>query len=249
MKRIKLFRGDAIILCFVCIILGPMNGQVTRLPEQVSLNAPNAWMNEPTDLSVPDQTLTSIRFERDQVWDAAIGASLPLTQYNASGYAISEGSFLGKQPEILEFPNRAVLIGKFKSHRSVLTASRRAVYTEVAISVRHVFEDATGGATAGAQITLIFPGGTVKAAGETISYMTQPRHYFLQPGKTYVLILEYHKKGNFYGFGKDWDLSNGIVMPDSDIDRKRQIEGSSTLVGMKEQDLIRSLSERFAKSH
>ncbi len=48
----------------------------------------------------------------------------------------------------------------------------------MAVQVSRVFEDVSGHAIQGAEITIILTGGSVKTpTGEVISYLTQPRPF------------------------------------------------------------------------
>jgi hypothetical protein len=188
----------------------------------------------------------SVRSIRDEYFDRIIGHREVLTPENASRHFIGEGSFLGEQPEILEFPNRAVLIGTFSSYKSVLSASGRAIYTEAAIRVLEKFEDVSGASQPGVDITIALAGGTVSGSeAGTISYLTQPRSFFVQPGKTYLFVLGYHAVGDFYMVGKDWDLSDGTARANSSLDLRRQGAGTSILIGLTRAQLVQSLNKRF----
>ena len=204
-------------------------------------------MTIPTDATLPDLAPSAIRYDRDRVWDTAIGADSTLTAETAAGHSISDGSYLGEPPEIPDIPNRAVLIGTFTGWKSVLTASWRAIYTEVTIQVSHVFEDVQGRATAASSITIIFAGGTVKTAdGQTISFMTNARSQVIEPKKTYLLVLEHRTAGDFYILGTDFELSDGIVRADNSRDRIRYEQGRSSLVGLTVDELVRLLDEKFS---
>jgi hypothetical protein len=204
-------------------------------------------MQVPSDASLPDLVLPSSRFQRDQFWDELIGDNAPLRPESAKGGGISEGLYLKEPPEILEIPHRAVVAGVFTEWRSVLTTSGRAVYTEVTVHVSHVFED-SGHAMPDSDITITVPGGTVKTlSGQLISYLTEPRSFFIQPKHTYLFVLSYHTDGDFYAFGKDFDISDGVVRADSSWDRRREEQGRSSLVGQTTEEMIRSLSARFSK--
>ncbi len=136
---------------------------------------------------------------------------------------------LAKYPKIANVPDRSVVFGTFRSFRSVLTVSGRAVYTEATIEIESTFEDASGLARPEGKITVIFPGGTVETrAGEIISYLTQPRRYFIGPGSTYLFVLGYYPEGHFYGLANDWDLSEGKVRVNSGQDQMRAQRGLST---------------------
>lgn len=209
---------------------------------------PNSWMQIPSEASLPDVVLPSSRYQRDEFWDGLIGDNAPLSPESAKGAGISEGLYVKEPQEIPEIPHRVVLAGVFTGWRSVLTASGRAIYTEVTVHVSHVFED-TGHAMPDGDITITVPGGTVKTlGGQLISYLTQPRSFFMQPKHTYLLVLSYHTDGDFYAFGKDFDISDGVVRADSAWDRRREEQGRSSLVGETTEEMIRSLGATFSKA-
>jgi hypothetical protein len=89
-------------------------------------------------------------------------------------------------------------------------------------------------------------GGTVGTGQGVISYMTQPRRYFLQPARTYLLTLQYHSDGDWYSESNSWDLSSGIVRPNSLLEVEREREGKSSIANLTEEQLIRSLTERLS---
>jgi len=234
----------------IALILGSLieSLSVGQVKAPVAQPAPNAWMKTPTKRSDPDSVAPPVRLLRDEYFDSInIGNREALTPENAGQHVISEGSFIGVQPEILEFPDRAVLIGTFTSFKSVLNASGRVIYTEAVVRVAETFEDVSGNTNRGADITIALPGGTVTTPdGNTISYLTQPRSFFMQPGKTYLFVLKFHAAGDFYMLGKDWDLSDGLVRANSGLDLKRQREGTSSLIGLTRAQLVQSLNKRFS---
>ena len=183
-------------------------GQIAR-PAPKSVKPANEWMKIPTDLSVRDLVPRSMRYARDEFFDAAAISREPLTAESAQSIHASSGIAIKGQPEIEETPDRAVVIGAFVAARSVLTGSGRAIYTEMTFRLSDVFEDVSGHAAPSSDITIIVPGGTVKTTdGRVISYLTQPLKYFLQPEKTYLLVLQYQRGGDFYTRSGTWDLSD-----------------------------------------
>jgi hypothetical protein len=208
-------------------------------------------MKEATDVSSADDVPASVRKLRDDYMDQSmIGNREPLTFANVGNSGFSEGSTYGEQPEFPILPARAVLIGRFESFRSVLNASRRVIYTEVHVKPSHIFEDVGGGARANADITILLAGGTVHDSnGDVLSYLTQPRHYSIAPGKTYLLVLDYQPVGDFYRFGKDWDLSDGTARADNAVEVRRLGNGNSTIVGLSAKDLVGALDKRFSVIH
>ena len=74
--------------------------------------AANAWMKEPTEVTAPDPVPPAVRKAREDYIDTSqIASREPLTRFNVGNSGISEGSYLGPQPEIPNLPKRAVLIG------------------------------------------------------------------------------------------------------------------------------------------
>ena len=203
----------------------------------------NEWMTVPVPwLPANDPTPAATRQQRDQYFDALIGLPSPLTPVTAKGTGFSDGAYLGRQPEIPDIPNRTIVVATFSAYRSVLSKSGRAVYTEVQFSTTNVFQDASVNLHAGDSLDLVIPGGTVQIqTGAVLSFLTQPRQYSVQPGKTYLLIISFHSNGGFYMLGKSWDLSTGTVQPN--FVAGTQI--SSTLLGLTVQQLVAKLNTEF----
>lgn len=206
--------------------------------------AANEWMRAPTAESSPDDVLGPIRAARNAFFDRGIGAASPLTPNSASALHLSEGSHYQitsePPPEIPVVSNRAIITGTFISHRSVLTASRRAIYTEVKILVGQVFETSKQ-VSHGSTITIALPGGSIKTAKGILSYLTDPKEYFIQPGKRYLFVLSYHPRGVFYSSVRTWSISGGTVRPNSRAEQARANAGESHLVGIAEGNLVPAL--------
>ena len=243
MSRLAIF---PVILVFA--VLGSAQTR-ERAPQVPPVKAANAWMKTPTDLSTPDDVPFYLRRIRDEYWDGQLGAFGVLTPKTVVHSSWGDS---GPSPEIPDVgPTAAVLIGTFSRYRSVLTASGRAIYTEVTFKVDHVFKDAIRGhAAEGAEITVIVRGGTVLTkGGDVISYLTDPNEYFMQPGRTYLMLGEhYHADGEFYesGGAPRWDLSDGFVRANFSEERAKAMGRESTLVGLTRQELIRSLEKRYS---
>jgi hypothetical protein len=151
-------------------------------------------------------------------------------------------------PEIRDIPSRAILIATFTAHESRLTASGVGVYTEITFHVSEVFEDVSGHSEPGSDITVLVPGGSVKtASGQVISFRTQARPYFVEPGKTYLLVMQYRPEGDYYVEATTWDLSDGVVRANEAIEVRRQQKGGATLIGLTRDQLTRLLRARFAR--
>jgi hypothetical protein len=198
--------------------------------------AANLWMTYPVPWSPASDTLPMpVRQQRDQYFDGLIGLPASITPENMRSTGFGEGVSLSTL-EIPNVPNRSIVIGTFASYHPVLSRSGRSIYTEVVLSLSHVFED-SGGNLPGSAIVLILPGGTVSTPAAELSFLTQPRQYFIKPGSTYLLVMSFHRDGTFYMLAKDWDLTSGIVQRNSPAPKT----APSTLVGLTTQQLITRL--------
>jgi hypothetical protein len=189
-----------------------------------------------------DPVPSSVRQQRDQYFDELIGLPSALTPANVKSTGFSLGVPLPNQTEIPVLPDRAVVIASFSSYQPVLSRSGRSIYTEVTFSVSNSFQDPAGGIKTGSTIVLILPGGTVRTeAGLVLSFLTQPRRYFVAPGRIYLLALSFHSVGNFYSLGKNWDLTTGVVQQNFGASK----QAPSTLVGLTVPQLITTLNAQF----
>ena len=150
------------------------------------------------------------------------------------------GSGVMRGPEVQAVPDRAVLTGKFTEHHSVLSASEYSLYSEVTIHVDQVFDDRTGRGTLapGQDITILFDGGTViLPGGRVLSHHTEPVDFCLEPEHKYLLVLSYQREGDFYILESDWDITDGIVRPNTYRTQSLAKRGLSLLNGLKAEEL------------
>lgn len=207
------------------VLLGATNVYAQTNLAKTPYPAANEWMTAPVLwLPANDPVPAAVRAERNQYFDAHIGFREPLTPATVTGAVLSDGAYLGKQPEIPNLPNRTVVIGTFTASQPVLSNSGRSIYTEAQFLVTNVFQDAAGN---------LNPGGTLE----------KPRRYSLQPQKTYLLVLSFHASGAFYTEGKSWDLSGGTVQANFD----KGIQASSQLLGLTIQQAINQLNVQFGQ--
>jgi hypothetical protein len=241
--------GIVLTILFMAIALSidsvPLSAQDRPVPPAWMLNAPNSWMKVPIPWSPrTDQVSLPLRHERDRYFDGLIGLGFPLTPTNAGRLHLSEGSTLGVQPEIPVLRNREIVIGTFTTYRPVLTSSGKSIYTEAEFQLANVFEDATRHMNAGAELTIVLPGGTVRTdEGSILSFLIDPKQYFIQLGRTYLLILDYHSLGDFFILGKMWDVSDGTARPAFVVtsETRPEVNGLST------NQLIDFLNAKFKK--
>ena len=218
-------------------------------PSSAARKAANEWMKVPMDPAGPDNVDPYIRHLRDEFWDDLVGnfgVLTPDTEAHVGGPDYGPGA--GGDPEVPHFrgDREAALIGTFVRYRTALTASGKAIYTDVTLSVEHIFQDAVQGHAAySREITIGVPGGTVRTAGGVISFLTDPQPYFMQPRGTYVLYLHYTPDGDFYTGIPAWDLSDGTAKAVGPAERSRVAKGESTLVGLSKDELTRNLDGQF----
>lgn len=163
---------------------------------------------------------------------------MPLTDPHAEPLVHGIGSGI-PETEIPPAKDRVVLTGTFTTHRSVLSASEFSLYSEVTVHVDQVFEDqGASSAGPGGDVTIMLSGGTVTlASGRSLSYDTEPAQFCLQPDHKYLLVLSYHREGDFFLDRDDWDISDGTVRPNTGAGEYRAKHGLSSLNGLTVQQL------------
>lgn len=245
MKRLGLFitAGLAGLFAFVLLTSAQTTSQDARKL------AADAWMLTPTPyLDWNKDISSSLRAERDRFWDKASMSPVPLTQADSSRVVGGSIDLTADPFEIAHGPNRAVLTATFTGHRSVLSASEYSLYSEVTMHVDKVFEDRTGSGhpIADHVITLVLYGGTVVLRNGQILSVDNPEanpEFFIQPGHRYLLVLEYHSEGDFYGYGDSWDMTNGKLRANSPRSLYFAQEGHSSLNGIDAQQLGPALAK------
>jgi len=236
MKELRVLAIAAMTL--VCALATAASSQTA--PDNKPKPACNAWMLTPTPyLEWNKDIAPSIRAERDKFADeGAAGQQLPLTAPHPDALGPGHGGGISKT-EIPPALNRVVLTGTFTTHRGVLSASEFSLYTEVTVRVDEVFEDrGASSAVHGGDITIMLRGGTVVlATGRVLTFNTQPIGFCLQPDHRYLLVLSYHREGDFFIVRDDWNISDGIVRPNTDTGEFRARHGLSSLNGLAVQQL------------
>jgi hypothetical protein len=230
MKRLRIIRITLLIYASSVMGLAARQSKTTT-PQNEPATVANAWMMVPTQSMARLAGITeSLRADRDRFWDSSmIAAQVPLTKA-VVGAALSEGDG-DSGPEIPKISDRAILTATFVKYRSILTASERAVYTEVTFQVSDVYQVlGVGHIIPGSDVTVALPGGTViSSSGQLVSFLTQPRELFLQPGRKYLLVLSYRSVGDFYTVARHWDISDGVVRPNTSMEQMRAKNGRSSL--------------------
>ena len=210
--------------------------------------APNAWMSTATPyLEWKKDISPALRSQRDAFWDGISPREWPITA-KKEAVGSSEGDWFddGKEPEIPDAPNRAILTATFTAHCSVLSASEKSIYSEITMRVEQVFEDKTGSGQLAPHkdITLMLDGGTVTLkSGASLSDHVQPTEFGIQPERSYLLVLEYHADGDWYELNEDWDITDGVVKANTGRGKYLAKHGRSRLDGIAVTDLGPVLSK------
>lgn len=89
----------------------------------------------------------------------------------------------------------------------------------------------------------------MQTSNGTISYLIDPEQFFIQPQKRYLLVLSYHQDGDFYTLAQSWELSNGVVKPNSKLEQNRAAKGKASLAGVPEGQLAASLQTLLMPSY
>ncbi|MDQ2711113.1 MAG: hypothetical protein M3Y24_02570 [Acidobacteriota bacterium] len=182
-----------------------------------------------------DNVSPVFRYDRDNFFDQSLGNPQPLTPETAGHSHVSEGAVYGAPPELPPLSAEDVLImGRFETYHSVLSASHRSIYTEVRISVQKVIGQGAGQhISSRTDLVIAIPGGTVQLSdGRIISYLTDDRQYSIQPDHTYFLLLGHQNLGDFYVLEKSWDVTGGVGKPNTPFEVERANKGQSRLTGL-----------------
>ena len=73
--------------------------------------------------------------------------------------------------------------------------------------------------------------------------LADPKEYFIASYKKYLFILSYRARGDFDTIAETWDLSTGVVKPNSGAEEEKVKAGRSSIVGLTEDKLIPTLQE------
>ena len=130
------------------------------------------WANGAAAQATPTAFAASKEDQRTNSW---IASRTPLVPNPSGGYGFSTSDYgPGPYPEIPKVANRAILLGTFLSARSVLSQSKRCVYTDFLFRVERAFESPDLRIGPNSDVTISIPGGAVETPdGETISHFIE----------------------------------------------------------------------------
>jgi hypothetical protein len=219
--------------------------------ERAFQTAANKWMKIPTDLDKQIDTVSAQdRQARDAYWDAIIGASAPLSDPTAKPKFQPIANPDPAAPELGDLGDGTMAIGKFEGYHTVLSASKRSIYTEIQLKIIRIFGQPSAPIQQGTIIDLDRPGGTVVAPwGATISYEVHPREVDLIPGHVYLIAFAYRPNGHFYvggqKNGRSWDLTDGKVKPGNPLQKHRSEHRLSEIDGLSVSEVTDLLDKKF----
>jgi hypothetical protein len=214
------------------------------------LRPTNDWQRVPRDpLPPPTDPIGLVtRRARDQRVDHLIGAPRPLFGPPADRIAgeglerVTTGPDRIELPEIPDFGSRTVVIGSFTDYDTVLSESRRSIYSEMHIRVERVLTTVKANLVPGATITVLALGGTVRMGPTVIEHYLHPSSEMLIPQHRYLLFLYYSPDCDSYDVVKSWELLGGRVLPFQEEDVLRARRGTSLYAGMDEAEFIAAVS-------
>lgn len=243
MKQLRFVATTALAVALAFV--GAASAQTAS--KETSKPAANAWMLTPTPYLEWNKDIPpAVRSQRDAFWDEVTHREWPLTVRRDGAFGGGDRYDNGTEPEIPEVPNRVILTATFTASRSVLSASEKSIYTEITMRVQDVFEDKSGSGhpISGHNITLMLNGGTVALGpGRILSDNIQPSELSLQPERSYLLVLQYHKEGDWYALEEDWDVTDGVVRANTRWGQYLAKHGRSRLNGLTVQQLGAALAK------
>jgi hypothetical protein len=222
--------------------------------QRIAKTPTNLWQQEarPSKPLPTAQSDRVVRAARDAYADKIFGVGIPIEQllenhfsYNNPDPKLPTGNF-GIPPA---FPDETVVVGTFDSFDEILTASHRAIYSEMHIGVDRAIYP-TDSTAVGTVIDIIEPGGSISLQnGKSISFKTAPRPYGLLPHTRYVLFLRRIEPGDFYILGDSIAIENNVSRPNSPDALNAAKSGKWPFLYMKEDELVKSLSKKLQLQH
>jgi hypothetical protein len=133
-----------------------------------------------------------------------------------------------------------VAVVRFVDYATILSASRKSIYTEVKMKVERVLRSASPSAGPEKNLTVILGGGSVQLSSGVIvkKNLDQGAESGIQPGHRYLAFLVHQKDGDYFYCAKSWDLSTGVAVPTYPSDVVKARNGTSRFAGMPERRFI-----------
>jgi hypothetical protein len=255
MNRGAGFAADLFLVCAASVFLSSsLHAQSQSSPDSRT-EAParhDAWLMDPVKLSPPPRDQASLRIlnERGEAFDrihaTMCGTGIPLDQPQTRENGVGCGFSLdyGPEPELLFFPDEAIVVARFSSYQTFLTPSRLTIYTSIRLSVERVLQDGPTAVRPGDMIENLVYGGAIELNGKIVHEgVYEDAAYTLQPEHRYVLFLKYERRGNYFTNEKSWELLNGIAAPNHPIEVARMHQRNSQYSGLPERAFINAMQK------
>jgi hypothetical protein len=194
-----------------------------------------AWREVPQAIQPAnaDTVPHAVRVARDRLFDRIYGP--PPKGWVTSGPDRGQGEETADGIPI--YRNLTAAVVQFADYRTIRSASRRSIYTEVKMNVEQVLRDPSGTVQPGKDLTVILAGGALRlSSGQIVKeYLDEDAQSGLQPGHRYLSFLNYAKDGgDYFGCEKSWLLSGGTAVPTS---------GPAPVAGMPEGEFIAAVRD------
>jgi hypothetical protein len=167
-----------------------------------------------------------VRAQRDHYWNESIewliGPDGEVAEPTGGSIDLSADPF--------DVPGAVILTATVDRYR--IFSSALKPYVEATLCVGYVFGDWSGEAHPSSKQHI-----TILAKGDWGADFKAPDpnrlEAALQPGRTYLLVLAYHRVGDFYEYRDSWDVSDGTVRANSPVTKYQAEHGLSPIEGLR----------------
>jgi hypothetical protein len=240
MMRSSNFVPLTLLFCFAAAI-GAQSTQSATPSLIVHRHVPpeNSWRSEAKDLATEGDTVSpEVRKARDAYWNRR----LPVYT-GTGGIATSSGSatrtYTGPPKELEGIDTSIWIICRFQSFHVYATSGGGGLYTEMNVRVQHVFDGHPHpGLAEGLLIDIAIAGGAAISKGNRFeSGLNEDYSPHIQPGHTYLTEVAPCQQyfacsgGDFYFYGRTWDITSGVVQPVDNADVQFAASGNSRIAG------------------
>jgi hypothetical protein len=223
---------------FFVIISLQISGQCFSARKKVSAAVPETWQDTPRNPAIEnDPASPEIRRLRDAYFSQLLS---PMISPPGAETGCLQGSWLASTPEFARTTRGAWIIGTFKDFNVFPTIEvKGATYTEIYVDVNDVIAQSPGlTLSIGNVIDTGVAGGAVDRPGKPpLFFLHCPSKYSPQPGHKYLIQVFYNPETQSYAASWRWDLTDGTVQPNSQMDAWRAANGKSQIDGTSASDI------------
>jgi hypothetical protein len=212
------------------------------LPQSSLKKSQSATSTASPHCSVANETVpASTRAQRDQFWNEGLEWLI-----EPSGHISDPGvGSIDLERNPLDVPGAVIVAATVGGYRTFSSALKP--YVEATVCVDRVFGDWSRVAHPSTRQHI-----TILAKGDWASDLSAPQDPYrlevtLRPGRTYLVILTYHRIGDFYESYDSWDITDGIVRANTPVTKYQAEKGKSPLEGLTVQQLGPALSRLLSR--